>query len=350
MQNSRDIKETLDRLLNENDTVFIVPHTRPDMDALGACIGMSLICKKNKKKNYIVVDDNIEDIEATTRKVIKDISQEFSIIKASAIPELITEKSLMIAVDVNKEYLISTKPYLDSFNGIFVLDHHKMDPHTIKTPYIFIDDRLSSTCEEISRLLFLYNVKISKDNANYLLAGIILDTNKMSKDTVSEFTYEVAAKLCKCGANPGVANNMFLEDYELDRKMHRLIDNTIFPTYAFAIACDKEGSGKTYKNEEIAKAADYALKFQVNATFAIAYISPDTVYVSARSKGIVDVSKVMHLLGGIGGGNEYSAATRIKGMSIEEVKSKLNDILIPTAQMEDKKISDESQMKLVQKA
>ena len=54
MQDSKNIKQTLDMLLSENDTVFIVPHNRPDFDAIGAAMGMSLICKKNKKKNYIV--------------------------------------------------------------------------------------------------------------------------------------------------------------------------------------------------------------------------------------------------------------------------------------------------------
>ena len=116
MSDSRTIKESLDRLLSENDTVFIVPHNRPDMDAIGSAIGMALICKKNKKKYFIVIDDDVEKLEVATKKVIKDISNEFIIIKASEINELLTNKSLMIAVDVNKDYLISTRPYLDLFN------------------------------------------------------------------------------------------------------------------------------------------------------------------------------------------------------------------------------------------
>ena len=56
MQSSRDIKKCLDKLLDNNDTVFIVPHNRPDMDAIGASIGMSLICNKKGKENYIVIN------------------------------------------------------------------------------------------------------------------------------------------------------------------------------------------------------------------------------------------------------------------------------------------------------
>ena len=331
MLDSRNIKETLDKLLSKNDRVFIVPHNRPDMDALGAAIGMSLICKKNKKRSFIVIDDNIEKLESATRKVIEEIDSEFDIIKASDIPNYITDNSLMICVDVNKDYLISTKKYLEDFSDILVIDHHKIDENTIKTPYLFVDETLSSVSEEISRLLFSYGVKISKDHANYLLAGIILDTNKLSKNVSAE-TFSVATKLTSRGANATIANNMFLEDFEHDRAIQRLVDNTTFPSFIFAIASDKEDSGKIYDVEDIAKASDYLLKYQVNATFAIGYIDEETVSISARSKGIIDVSKIMKLFGG--GGNEHSAAARVKGMNIENIKKVLNEILVPASYLD----------------
>ncbi len=331
MQESRTIKETLDKLLNESDRVFIVPHNRPDMDAIGAAIGISLICKKNKKKCCIVIDEDIEKIESATRKVIEEVNNEFVFIKASDIPSIMTDNSLMVAVDVNKDYLISTKKYLDEFKNVLVIDHHKTDEHTIKTPYLYIDDKLSSTCEEISRLLFLYGVKITSVQANYLLAGIILDTNKLSKN-VSSDTLQVATKLLQKGADTTVANNMFLEDFEHDRAVQRIVDNTTFPSYVFAIASDREDNNKIYDIEDIAKASDYLLKYQVNATFAIGYIDEETISISARSKGIIDVSKIMKVFGG--GGNEHAAAARIKGKTINEVRSMLEQIIIPCNYLE----------------
>ena len=327
MQNSKCIKECLDKLLSNNDTVFIVPHNRPDFDALGASIGMSLICKKNKKKSYIVIDDNYETLTSSIKKMIYDIKSDFELIKSSEINKLITEKSLLIAVDVNKDYLVSVNNYLENFNDIFILDHHMTDEHTIKTPYTFIDHKLSSASEEVSRLVFLYGAKLNPDYANYLLAGIILDTNKLSKNTAAS-TLSVAAKLVEKGADPTIANNLFLEDYEHDRAIQRLVDNTDFPTYVYAIATDSDNSVKMFQSEDIAKAADYLLKYNVNATFAIARIDEDTISISARGKGSIDVSKIMRLFGG--GGNEYSAAARVKGKSISEIKEELNEILNPS--------------------
>lgn len=348
MDNSVRIKASLDRLLDENDNVFVVPHIRPDFDAVGSALGIALICKKNNKNCFIVIDDDYDKLEPETRKVLESIKGNFNFIRSNDLPVYLTPRSLMIAVDANKDYLLCTKKYLNEFKNIVVIDHHKTDEHTIKTPYLYVDESISSVCEEVSRLLFLYGVKLSPDYANYLLAGIILDTNKLSKNT-SARTFEVASKLTASGADPTIANNMFLEDFEHDRAIQRLVDNTDFQNYIFAIASDSEDSGRIYEPEDIAKAADYLLKYNINCSFAMAYIDDITISVSARSKGLIDVSKIMRLFGG--GGNEYSAATKIRGKSLQEVKSLLISSLMPGAYIEDANISfvDENPMKLTMK-
>lgn len=348
MDNSVRIKASLDRLLDENDNVFVVPHIRPDFDAVGGAIGIALICKKNNKNCFIVIDDDYDKLEPETRKVLESIKGNFNFIRSNDLPVYLTPRSLMVAVDANKDYLLCTKKYLNEFKNIVVIDHHKTDEHTIKTPYLYVDESISSVCEEVSRLLFLYGVKLSPDYANYLLAGIILDTNKLSKNT-SARTFEVASKLTASGADPTIANNMFLEDFEHDRAIQRLVDNTDFQNYIFAIASDSEDSGRIYEPEDIAKAADYLLKYNINCSFAMAYIDDITISVSARSKGLIDVSKIMRLFGG--GGNEYSAATKIRGKSLQEVKSLLISSLMPGAYIEDANISfvEEKPMKLTMK-
>lgn len=348
MDNSVRIKASLDRLLDENDNVFVVPHIRPDFDAVGSALGIALICKKNNKNCFIVIDDDYDKLEPETRKVLESIKGNFNFIRSNDLPVYLTPRSLMVAVDANKDYLLCTKKYLNEFKNIVVIDHHKTDEHTIKTPYLYVDESISSVCEEVSRLLFLYGVKLSPDYANYLLAGIILDTNKLSKNT-SARTFEIASKLTASGADPTIANNMFLEDFEHDRAIQRLVDNTDFQNYIFAIASDSEDSGRIYEPEDIAKAADYLLKYNINCSFAMAYIDDITISVSARSKGLIDVSKIMRLFGG--GGNEYSAATKIRGKSLQEVKSLLISSLMPGAYIEDANISfvEEKPMKLTMK-
>ena len=86
MDNSAYIKASLDRLLEENDNVFVVPHIRPDFDAVGAAIGIALICKKNNKSCFIVIDDDYDKLEPETRKVLENIKSNFNFIEAMIYP------------------------------------------------------------------------------------------------------------------------------------------------------------------------------------------------------------------------------------------------------------------------
>lgn len=328
MKDSRIIKETLNEVFMNNDTVFIVPHNRPDFDAIGACIGMSIISKKNLKKCYIVIDDEDEKLDKSTANVIRDVKSIFDVINSKDIIDHISDRSALITVDVNKDYLIpdDVNKLLNKFNDVVILDHHKTDDYTIKAKYTFVDEKLSSMCEEVARLMFLFNVKVTPDCANYLLAGILLDTNKFTKNT-SPATFEIIAKLTQKGGNTAIASQLFLEDFEDDRKMLQIVNNVTFTEYAYAIAGGFDDIKRIYSVEDIAKAADYLLKYRVNATFALGYIDDNTVSVSARSKGNVDVANIMQILGG--GGNETSAAAKIKNRTIKEVKEAIDKLLIP---------------------
>ncbi len=327
MQNSRDIQECLDRLLDKNEKVFIVPHNNPDMDALGASMGMSLICNKKGKENYIVINDELDKIEAVTRKVIKAVGSEYKIIKASELERLLDDKSLLLLVDVNKRNRISVTPYLDRFNDIFILDHHKIDENTIQTNNMFVDDKLSSTCEEVGRLIFLYDVDITPDQAKYLWAGIALDTNKVWNTKVMTETLSVITELSRKGAS--VPFDLFIEDFKHDRIVQELVNNTEFINGCSVCVEDN----KVLDSADIAKAADYSLKYDIKAAFSLSHVDENTIYICARSKGLIDVDKIMKLFGGAG--SEISAAAAVKGTSIDEVKSQLREILNNSPHLEE---------------
>ena len=327
MENTGELKLVLDRLMGESDAVFIVPHNRPDYDALGACVGMSLIAGKHKRRNYIVINDNLNELPVEIKKLLDEISVKHNVIRLGDVCSLITDNSLMVTVDVNKDYLISTSDYLDSFKNILVIDHHKVDENTIKTPNIYVDTTISSTCEEIARLLFMYRIKITPEQANYLLAGIVLDTNRLTKNLTSK-AFSVLSELTSRGANPEAVNNLFLEEFEHERVMQKLVDSTKFFTYSIGIAADTNDSGIIYSIEDIAKCADYILRYKVDASFAIAYIDQETISISARSKGNIDISQIMKVFGG--GGSTTSGAARVKGTTIKCIVDELAKMLNPT--------------------
>jgi signal protein len=75
-----------------------------------------------------------------------------------------------------------------------------------------------------------------------------------------------------------------------------------------------------------AQAADTALDLgNVGASFAITRRSDNTIGISARSMGKINVQIIMEKLGG--GGHLSNAATQIKDVTIEEAKQKLLDAI-----------------------
>ena len=45
------------RELKRSKNIFVMAHKNLDLDALGACIGVSAIASNFKKQSYIIVDD-----------------------------------------------------------------------------------------------------------------------------------------------------------------------------------------------------------------------------------------------------------------------------------------------------
>ena len=81
-----------------------------------------------------------------------------------------------------------------------------------------------------------------------------------------------------------------------------------------------------YERKDLAVIAEELLKFDhVEASFVIGRLDQETVYISARSIGKINVEEYMSKLGG--GGHTTDAATSIKNKTITEVKEELIKIL-----------------------
>lgn len=331
METIKDLKQILDEKIKESEQVFLTPHMHADFDTIASCIGMYLIVRKLGKDVSIILDESLATMEPGVKKIVdelKDIQvgkEKIVIINSEKYQRVKTENDLLITLDLNKKYLTSCGNYLDDFKDIIVIDHHEEDDKTIDTPFKYIDLTLSSVSELIADLLCLYGIKYDSRVADYLLAGIMLDTDKLTRNTPAK-TYKTVAKLLEKGANMERVNELFAFDFVSDRKVQGLVDRTKFFTYTFAVTIADEDT--IYNREELAKAADYLLKFNTDASFAIGHISENEISISARtSKGVIDVGEVMRELGG--GGSPFSAATKITDQSIEEVGKSLYKSIRP---------------------
>lgn len=336
-------KPIIEERIKSADQVFLTPHLSADFDTIASCVGMALIVKKLGKQPFIIVDEDSVTMEPGVKKIVEEIKkmplskdgETLTVITSSIYAKKHSDNDLLIALDLNKKYLTSCQNYLTAFQNIVVIDHHKTDEQTIKTDYSYIDPEVSSVSEIVTELLCLFQIKYDKKLADYLLAGIYLDTNKLRRNIKAD-TMKLVAKLLEKGADINRVNDLFSEDFFSDRKVQDLVGKADF--YSYTVVTAIASSLERFNREELAKVADYLLHFRADASFAVGHINDDTISISARSKGIINVGSIMSEFGG--GGNNYSAAAKITGEDISGVGLKLQRILKPNFYVEKKDLID----------
>ena len=190
----KNLKINIEQKILESDNVVIVPHNGIDFDAIGSALGLSLIAKKLKKTSCIVVNDPVYKIEHGVQLIIDEVKKDFTIVNHDKYLKSKTENDLYILTDVNKSYLISVNEEINNPDKVIIIDHHDEDKNTVLSSNKYIDSSVSSVSEVVTELLMNSKVKLNPNIADYLLSGIYLDTNKLTKN-VSPRTMQITAKL-----------------------------------------------------------------------------------------------------------------------------------------------------------
>lgn len=330
----KELKESIAKQIKKSSNVFIIGHNEPDFDSIGSAIGLQVLASSMGKQSYIIVNDEEAKIESGVKKIIDENRYKYNIIKKRDFEELKNKQSLVIITDVNKDYMVCISDELDTIGNTIIIDHHSQDEHTIKTNYKWIDQSSSSACEIVSRLLGSYHTSYSKDVANFLLAGISLDTKRFKQNTTSR-THDVAEKLIRRGADIDYVNKLFMEDIDVALQVNSITFNgTLIKKYTesmspiqISFSLNRNNPKEIYNKIIIAKAADKMMKFNgIDASFALGYVDNENIHISGRSNKRVDVGKIMEAMNG--GGNHHSAAALIKSNDIFEIEKELNANII----------------------
>lgn len=326
----KSLKERLENEIKESSRVFVVGHNSPDFDSIGSAIGISEIVKSFGKECYIVVDDDTEKIEPGVRKIINDSKNNHNFCSKQFFLAITDKDSLLVVTDVNKRSMISVGDSLDKVKNVIVIDHHNENEDTIETNDLYISKDTSSASESVARLLGLFKIQYSSEVANYLLAGICLDTKRFKQNTTSK-THDVAEMLIYKGADINFVNNLFLEEFESFCRISNLIINgtvikkytdSLFTPLQVSFTLNRNNPHEIYLKEDYAKAADKMMKFNgIDASFALGYVDENTIHISARGGKKVDVGEIMKAMSG--GGNFQSAGARIVSEDIIKVEEEL---------------------------
>ena len=234
---------------------------------------------------------------------------------------LMTRKTLLVVVDTHKSSFVDFPTLYEKASATVVIDHHRKSVDHIKDALIFFHDpNASSTCEMVTELMRYITPAptLSPVEAQAMLAGIMLDTKEFVLST-GVCTFEAAAFLKGKGADTVAVKRLFSNSIESNRKRSEII-SAAHIYRGCAIACTAPGM----ENARLlsAQAADELLEVSgVKASFVIFDSGKDSVNISARSYGDLNVQIIMEYLGG--GGHRTMAAAQLTGVNMEEAKSKL---------------------------
>lgn len=325
---ARVISHALKELVVESDKVLIMGHKNPDMDAIGSAIGILKVAQMNKREGFIVYNKN--EIDTGVQRLMDEIKENESLYSRFISPEqayeIASDDTLLVVVDTHKPSLVLDERLLNRIENVIVIDHHRRGEEFIKNPLlVYMEPYASSTAELVTELLEYQpkNGKIQMLEATALLAGIIVDTKSFTLRTGAR-TFDAASYLRSHGADTILVQKFLKEDINTYIRRAKIIENVYF--YRDSIVISK-GADDVYSDHVlIAQAADTLLTMDgVSASFVISKRSEDTIGISARSLGDINVQVIMENLEG--GGHLTNAATQMYDITTDEAETLLQNAI-----------------------
>lgn len=319
---ARVIAQALRELIFESSNIFIMGHKNPDMDSLGASIGLWSSIRQLGKNCNIIIDNDITAIDYYMTKLKKDDKYDNLFISSEEAEKNINDKTLLIIVDVHNKGYVNNLDIVERINRKIIIDHHRRSPDIIEGALLnYIEVYASSTSEMVTELIqyMLQKPRIPKIVAEGLLGGIFMDTKGFQfKSGVR--TFDAAAFLRSLGADTIEVKKMFtdsLDDY-------LLISDTIRNAEVhenLAIAVCPSGVNNTVI---VARAADELLGISgIDVCFVLCNIN-DSIIISGRSTGEVNVQVILEELGG--GGHMNMAGANLE-CTIDEAVNLLKEAI-----------------------
>lgn len=323
---ARVIAHALRDLIHEAEHVIVMGHKQPDMDAIGAALGVYKAVQFHNKTAYIVLDEVNPSIDRLMREIYANEELADAFISPEQAIRLISGRTLLVVVDTHRPSLVIEPRLLDETSRIVVIDHHRRSEEFIEDPVlIYLEPYASSTAELVTELLQYQSDRINLDTitATSLLAGIVVDTKSFAFRTGSR-TFEAASFLRRNGADTATVQRLLKEDLNQFIKRAKVVMNT--ETYRDSMAIATGDLQEDYTQVQVAQAAELLLTLSgIHASFVVAKRADDRVLISARSLGDINVQSIMEQLGG--GGHLTGAATQLEGVSIKQAVKRLKEAI-----------------------
>ncbi len=318
---ARVTTSAIKELFEHASNVMVVGHKFPDIDCIGAAIGVCALAKSSGKKANFVYDNTSQQINQILNNIKNDIDYENVAVTKQEAYNLIKPDTLVIVVDTHRPSYVDMPELVTDKHNIVLIDHHRRSADFIDNAgLVYHEPYASSTCEMIAELLQYVgdDLKLSSSEAEAIYAGMVLDTKQFSQKAGIR-TFEAAAFLKRFGVDVNKVKSYFKNGFDNFVKIAQIVSSAEIykDTIAISISPDEIITDRTIAPQ----AADELLNVsEIEASFVLSNID-DEISVSGRSNGNINVQVIMEKLGG--GGHINNAGVQIADSTYEDVLNSL---------------------------
>jgi c-di-AMP phosphodiesterase-like protein len=321
-------------LMASASNVIIMGHKFPDYDAFGASVGLARLAMFCGVKVNVVTDPKNPNIKKCLKFFDGDEYKGVFVDAARGL-DLIKSETLLVIADVNNPAMFESIDIYNNVYNVAIVDHHRKTAESERNLAIeYIEPASSSASELVSEMLeqTVPPTTLKRVEANMLLAGISLDTKQFTKGTGAK-TYAAAMYLLGSNASYEGIQDLFKTSIVDYRQIAKFGQKVEVYRNSMAIAVNFEVGDSSTDRSLAAKAADGLLAVEgVSASFALMQIE-DTIHISARSNGSVNVQLILEKLKG--GGRYDSAGAQLKSATIQQALLKLKHAIDSYFDLED---------------
>ncbi len=312
----------LRELMDHASEIIIMGHKYPDMDAIGAAVGICAFARSVGKQSHIVYDYNSPSVTGMLNRIQEQVDYSNVIISRQYAIEHITKDTLLVVVDTHRPDYTDCAELLSGKSNVVLIDHHRRGADFINNAnLVYHEPYASSTCEMVAELLQYAGDKLvlNSTEAEAIYAGIMLDTKDFAMKTGVR-TFEAAAYLKRCGVDIGEIRKFFRNDFNSFVNVAQIVAGAKVVKNNIAISECKNIEGVDMR--AIApQAADKLLSISgIEASFVILPMDDETA-ISGRSTGNINVQLILEKLGG--GGHQTMSGVQLPPCSFKEAKKRL---------------------------
>lgn len=334
---SRVVANYLLSKISEADNLLIMGHKNPDFDSIASCVGIAQLGLFAGVPTKIIMDLNNANFKIATERLTASRIYADMFISGHKGLDLVRPGTLLIISDANNFSIIEAPDVAANVREvsgkIAIIDHHRQTAEYNFEPILnYIDPSASSAAELVTEILEqtdtgneAENSKlVSNEVASVILSGIVLDTSNFTRNTGSR-TLDAALYLLNKGANTEYVHGFFNIDYS-DYICERSFSGCALLQNSSVGLTWSHGTGRADDDRiSAAKEADKLLNVKgVHASFALVEVG-ESVHISARSDGEINVQLIMERMGG--GGRYDSAGAALGGVTLEEARKTLRETI-----------------------